>query len=245
MARPETTDFDKEILKQVSINLSRLIRQKGWTKKRLAEESEIKPSTLSGYFGEKYNISPGNLQKLADTLGVTKGDIDPRYNIDGEQIMDFLNYIYKIKPIDLSVGNNTDPDFEPLWFRKSSDLSLAAIRNANSEAIDSVIKNRQSKVAPIKIDSSAIRDIDIDLLQVEAKHSQKALANYINCANELISIISKFTQREEIQQLSVQIEKSLITADIIQREYEELYKSHEGDNCLTQSEGRAANNSNI
>ena len=41
MARPETTDFDREILKQVSINLSKLIRQKGWTKKRLAEESEI------------------------------------------------------------------------------------------------------------------------------------------------------------------------------------------------------------
>lgn len=245
MARPETTDFDKEILKQVSINLSRLIRQKGWTKKRLAEESEIKPSTLSGYFGEKYNISPGNLQKLADTLGVTKGDIDPRYNIDGEQIMDFLNYIYKIKPIDLSVGNNTDLDLEPHWVRKISALSLADIRNANSEAIDSVIKNRQSNVAPIKIDSSAIRDIDIDLLQVEAKHSQKALANYINCANELISIISKFTQREEIQQLSAQIEKSLITADTIQREYEELYKSHEGDNCLTQAGGRAANNSNI
>lgn len=245
MARPETTDFDKEILKQVSINLSRLIRQKGWTKKRLAEESEIKPSTLSGYFGEKYNISPGNLQKLADTLGVAKGDIDPRYNLDGEQIMDFLNYIYKIKPIDLSVGNNTDLDLEPHWVRKISALSLADIRNANSEAIDSVIKNRQSKVAPIKIDSSAIRDIDIDLLQVEAKHSQKALANYINCANELISIISKFTQREEIQQLSAQIEKSLITADTIQREYEELYKSHEGDNCLTQAGGRAANNSNI
>ena len=140
MARPETTDFDKEILKQVSINLSRLIRQKGWTKKRLAEESDIKPSTLSGYFGEKYNISPGNLQKLADTLGVAKGDIDPRYNIDGEQIMDFLNYIYKIKPIDLSVDNNSDPDFEPLWVHKISDLSLAAIRNSNSEAIDSVIK---------------------------------------------------------------------------------------------------------
>ena len=233
MARPETTDFDKEILKQVSINLSRLIRQKGWTKKRLAEESDIKPSTLSGYFGEKYNISPGNLQKLADTLGVAKGDIDPRYNIDGEQIMDFLNYIYKIKPIDLSVDNNSDPDFEPLWVHKISDLSLAAIRNSNSEAIDSVIKNRQSKAAPIKIAPSAIRDIDIDLLQVEAKHSQKALANYINCANELISIISKFTQREKIQQLSAQIEKSLITADTIQREYEEIYKSHGGDNCCT------------
>lgn len=140
MARPETTDFDKEILKQVSINLSRLIRQKGWTKKRLAEESEIKPSTLSGYFGEKYNISPGNLQKLADTLGVTKGDIDPRYNIDGEQIMDFLNYIYKIKPIDLSAGSNTDPDSGQYWFYKNADLSLADIRHSNSEAIDSVIK---------------------------------------------------------------------------------------------------------
>ena len=245
MARPETRDFDKEILKQVSINLSRLIRQKGWTKKRLAEESGIKPSTLSGYFGEKYNISPGNLQKLADTLDVTKGDIDPRYSIDGEQIMDFLNYVCNIKPINISVGNNTEPDFEPYWVNKESVLSLADIRKANSEVIDSVIKNRQSKIAPIKIDSSAIRDIDIDLLQVEAKHSQKALANYINCANELISIISRFTQREEIQRLSAQIEKSLITADAIQKEYEELYKSHEGDNYLIQTEGRAANNSDI
>lgn len=240
MARPETTDFDREILKQVSINLSKLIRQKGWTKKRLAEESGIKPSTLSGYFGEKYNISPGNLQKLADTLDVTKGDIDPRYNIDGEQIMDFLNYVYKIKPINISVGNNAEPDFEQYWFYKNTDPSLAAIRNANSEVLDSVIKNRQSK-----IDSSAIQDIDIELLQVEAKYSQKALTDYINCANELISIISRFTQREEIHRLSAQIEKSLITADAIQKEYEELYKSHEGDNYLIQTEGRAANNSDI
>ena len=245
MARPETTDFDKEILKQVSINLSKLIRQKGWTKKRLAEESGIKPSTLSGYFGEKYNISPGNLQKLADTLDVTKGDIDPRYNIDGGQIMDFLNYVFKVKPINISVGNNAEPDFEPYWVNKESVLSLADIRKANSEAIDSVIKNRQSKIAPIKIDSSAIRDIDIDLLQVEAKHSQKALTNYINCANELISIISRFTQREEIQRLSAQIEKSLIIADAIQKEYEELYKSHKGDNYLIKLEGHAANNSDI
>lgn len=245
MARPETTDFDKEILKQVSINLSRLIRQKGWTKKRLAEESGIKPSTLSGYFGEKYNISPGNLQKLADTLDVTKGDIDPRYNIDGEQIMDFLTHLYKVKPINMTISNNTEPDFEQYWLDNSSVLSLAAIRNANSEAIDNAIKNKQSKVTPVKIDSSTIQDIDIDLLQVEAKHSQKALANYINCANELIGIISKFTQREEIQRLSAQIEKSLITADAIQKEYEELYKSHEGDNWLIQMEGRAANNSDI
>lgn len=106
--------------------------------------------------------------------------------------------------------------------------------------IDNVIKNRQSK-----IDSSAIQDIDTELLQVEAKYSQKALTDYINCANELISIISRFTQREEIQRLSAQIEKSLITADAIQKEYEELYKSHEGDNYLIQTEGRAANNSDI
>lgn len=245
MARPETRDFDKEILKQVSINLSKLIRQKGWTKKRLAEESGIKPSTLSGYFGEKYNISPGNLQKLADTLDVTKADIDPRYNIDGEQIMDFLNYVCKIKPINISVGNNAEPDFEQYWFYKNTDPSLAAIRNANSEAIDNVIKNKQSKVTPVKIDSSTIQDIDIDLLQVEAKHSQKALTKYINCANELISIISRFTQREEIQRLSAQIEKSLITADAIQKEYEELYKSHKGDNYLIKLEGHAANNSDI
>ena len=245
MARPETRDFDKEILKQVSINLSKLIRQKGWTKKRLAEESGIKPSTLSGYFGEKYNISPGNLQKLADTLDVTKADIDPRYNIDGEQIMDFLNYVCKIKPINISVGNNAETDFEPHWVDKRSVLSLADIRKANSEVINNVIKNRQSKVTPVKIDSSTIQDIDIDLLQVEAKHSQKALTKYINCANELISIISRFTQREEIQRLSAQIEKSLITADAIQKEYEELYKSHEGDNYLIKLEGRATNNSDI
>ena len=245
MARPETRDFDKEILKQVSINLSKLIRQKGWTKKRLAEESGIKPSTLSGYFGEKYNISPGNLQKLADTLDVTKADIDPRYNIDGEQIMDFLNYVCKIKPINISVGNNAETDFETHWVDKRSVLSLADIRKANSEVIDNVIKNRQSKVTPVKIDSSTIQDIDIDLLQVEAKHSQKALTNYINYANELISIISRFPQRKEIQRLSAQIEKSLIIADAIQKENEELYKSHEGDNYLIKLEGHAANNSDI
>lgn len=242
MARPETTDFDKEILKQVSINLSRLIRQRGWTKKQLAEESEIKPSTLSGYFGEKYNISPGNLQKLADTLGVSKGDIDPRYNLDGEQIMDFLNYIHKIKPIDLSIVNNAEPDSGQYWFYKNTDLSLADIRHSNSEALKKVIKDKQSKEAPVKSRLSAIQDIDIDLLRIEAKYSQKALTNYINSANELISIISKFTQREEIRQLSSQIENSLITADAIKREYEEFYKETRGSAPLKQTRGSTTNN---
>lgn len=248
MARPETTDFDKEILRQVSINLSRLIRQKGWTKKRLAEESEIKPSTLSGYFGEKYNISPGNLQKLADTLGVTKGDIDPRYNLDGQQIMDFLNHIYKVKPFKRAVGNNTDPDLSQYWFYDYIDPSVVINKRDNDETLPSFLKvlnNRQNEIFPREIKSSAILDIDIDLLQVEAKHAQKTLNNYINCANKLINIISKFAQREEIRLLTAQIEKSLITADTIKKEYEAIYKSHGEDNHLMLSKGSTADNRDI
>lgn len=246
MARPETTDFDKEILKQVSINLYRLIRQKGWTKKRLAEESKIKPSTLSGYFGEKYNISPGNLQKLADTLGVTKGDIDPRYNIDGKQIMNLLNCIYNIEPIEFPVGDNTKPDFKEYWFYDHIDPSATIVNNKDAEAIKNVIKNRHNiDIVPIKINSSTILDIDIDLLRVEAKHSQKALTNYINCANELVNIISKFAQREKIQLLSSQIIESLTTANAIKKEYEELYKSHGLSAQLEQPQGNTTDNINI
>lgn len=91
MARPASTDFDREIRSQVAANLNNLLRKRGWTKSDLSKETEISPSTLSGYFNEKYNITPGNLQRIADVFKVEKGDIDPRYKIKKENTRKFLS----------------------------------------------------------------------------------------------------------------------------------------------------------
>lgn len=101
MARPASTAFDKEIRSQVAANLNILLRRRGWTKADLAKQSQISPSTLSGYFNEKYNITPGNLQILSDIFGVEKGDIDPRYKIDTNGI----NFLVRKRLEDVNVRN--------------------------------------------------------------------------------------------------------------------------------------------
>lgn len=88
MARNKLSPLDKEIRQTISDNLKGLIRSRGMTQADLSEKADIKYSTLSGYFTQKSTPNAGTVEKLADTLGVMKSDIDPRYtSMDASNIM--------------------------------------------------------------------------------------------------------------------------------------------------------------
>lgn len=82
MPRNKLSPLDKEIRQKISDNLKSLIKSKGMTQTDLSDKSGIKYSTLSGYFNKASTPNAGAVQKIADTLGVMKSDIDPRYESD-------------------------------------------------------------------------------------------------------------------------------------------------------------------
>ena len=83
MARSKYTSYEKDIMKTVSNNLKKILASRGMTQVRLAELSDLPTSTVGDYYQGNILISPGNLQKIADALGVAKSDIDT--TLRGEQ----------------------------------------------------------------------------------------------------------------------------------------------------------------
>lgn len=80
MARSRYAEIEQGIIKDISINLKRLLDLKGWTQTDLSDKTNLSTSTISDYVNGKTLISPGNLQKIADALHVLKSDIDSSIN---------------------------------------------------------------------------------------------------------------------------------------------------------------------
>jgi repressor LexA len=81
MPRTELTIIEKAVRKRIAENLKRLT--KGMTQYQLSEKTGIPQSTLSGYFAERSTPDPGRVQTIADALGVSKEEIDPRFSLTG------------------------------------------------------------------------------------------------------------------------------------------------------------------
>ena len=65
-------EIDKNLAKKIlAINLTRYIREKSFTQKRLADDIGMSPQQLSFYCLGKRLPSDDNLQKIADGLGIT------------------------------------------------------------------------------------------------------------------------------------------------------------------------------
>lgn len=79
MPRAKLTAFEKEVRKNIALNLKRLT--KGMKQYQLSEKTGIPTSTLSGYFAERSTPDPANVQIIADALGVSKEEIDPRFSL--------------------------------------------------------------------------------------------------------------------------------------------------------------------
>lgn len=251
MARPASTAFDKEIRSQVAANLNTLLRRKGWTKADLAKQSQISPSTLSGYFNERYNITPGNLQILSDIFGVEKGDIDPRYKINTREIDLLLRKRYG--NINLHNASSKVSDVLNRYNTSSNELTGAASTtdmlrtlsgcelkntavetdefNANQILFTSPNSLANRKVNIIKPDSDLNPEEQLDkfTLQAEANTASILLEKYIETAGQLLSIRNKINPSEDLQHFLTVIEGTITVANGIKREYSEILMKSKRD----------------
>lgn len=77
--RVKKIDRDLPLKREISKNIKRLLKEKGWSQIKLSEISGISKSTLSDYINCKTLINPGNVEKLAKAFNVKKSDIDPTF----------------------------------------------------------------------------------------------------------------------------------------------------------------------
>jgi transcriptional regulator with XRE-family HTH domain len=77
LARKKYTEVERNIIEEVSKNLKRVMFNKGLSQKDVCDRSKLPTSTISDYVNAKTLISMGNLNKIAEALGVTKGEIYP------------------------------------------------------------------------------------------------------------------------------------------------------------------------
>lgn len=64
---------------EISRNIKRLMKERGWTQLKTSEISGISKSTLSDYINCKTLINAGNVEKLSEAFNVNKSDIDPSF----------------------------------------------------------------------------------------------------------------------------------------------------------------------
>ena len=244
MARPASTAFDKEIRSQVAANLNTLLRRKGWTKADLAKQSQISPSTLSGYFNEKYNITPGNLQILSDIFGVEKGDIDPRYKIDTREVHLLLRKRYDnisrrnaasrastfLSKHNCSSNESTGvaSTTDRLRILSGYELKNTAIETDELDAnqilftSENSLANRKANISKPDCDLNPEEQLDKFTLQAEANTASILLEKYIETASQLLSIRNKINPSEDLQHFLTVIEGTITVAEGIQREYSEI-----------------------
>ncbi len=82
MDRGQHTKYEMQLRKSIAANLKALLKERGMTQKRLSELTGIPSSTISDYLRAKSLAVPGNIQKIADALGVHKSAIDPSFGTE-------------------------------------------------------------------------------------------------------------------------------------------------------------------
>ena len=238
MARPASTDFDKEIRSQVAANLNNLLRKRGWTKSDLSKATEISPSTLSGYFNEKYNITPGNLQRIADIFKVEKGDIDPRYKLKKKSTLKFLSGYFdtpnalaetinrRLKYHSLGeVDASSDSSRIPLALQSvrevGDDHNLIFTFPATFNSPNSLAK-RKAIVSKPPAELNLDGQLDKFTLRTEARIASGLLSQYIETASQLLLIPEKIKPSEDLQSFLTVIAGTITVAENINKEYSEI-----------------------
>ncbi|WP_339012546.1 helix-turn-helix transcriptional regulator [Lactococcus garvieae] len=79
MGRGTLTPQEEELKKIISNNIRTKIREEGISQAEFSRRSGIPPTTLSGYVKGITRPNAANLQKISDTFGILKSDIDPSY----------------------------------------------------------------------------------------------------------------------------------------------------------------------
>lgn len=79
MGRGTLTPQEEELKKIISNNIRTKIKEEGISQAEFSRRSGIPPTTLSGYVKGITRPNAANLQKISDTFGILKSDIDPSY----------------------------------------------------------------------------------------------------------------------------------------------------------------------
>ncbi|QYR20836.1 helix-turn-helix domain-containing protein [Paenibacillus sp. sptzw28] len=112
MERGKLTEYELELRKSIGRNLRRLLKENRMTQKQLSEATDIPTSTISDYLNAKSLAVPGNIQKMAIALKVSKEKIDPSFGGSEESAaidlkMQFFEELERDLGIDL-----TDPSVQ-------------------------------------------------------------------------------------------------------------------------------------
>lgn len=220
MARPASTAFDKEIRSQVAANLNTLLRRKGWTKADLAKQSQISPSTLSGYFNERYNITPGNLQILSDIFGVEKGDIDPRYKIDTNGI----NFLVRKRLEDVNMRNASSSVSAALGIRilpsneleKEEVVNLSEVLSKYSRPSNELKNSDSTRLQQLTDATLEIDEYDYNHISFNSPNSLATRKANISRPDSDLNPeeqLDKFTLQAEANTASILLEKYIETAN--------------------------------
>ena len=76
MARSKYSEYERRIIEISALNLRRILHEKGLSQIQLSDLTGIASSTINDYCKGKTLMLPGNLQMIADALGVNKSDIE-------------------------------------------------------------------------------------------------------------------------------------------------------------------------
>jgi repressor LexA len=79
MERGKHTEYEMKLRDTIARNLKKLLIEKRMTQKQLSETTGIPTSTISDYLNSKSLALPGNVQKIAFALKVSKAAIDPSF----------------------------------------------------------------------------------------------------------------------------------------------------------------------
>lgn len=77
LARKKFTEYEIGLMKEISVNLKKILLLKDITQLEMSERTGIASSTISDYVNGRTLMSMGNLQLISDTLKIAKSDIFP------------------------------------------------------------------------------------------------------------------------------------------------------------------------
>lgn len=76
LVRRRITEYEKDIMKDIAVNLKNILKQKGLSQKDLSELAEMSTSAVSDYVNAKTLMAPSILQMVASALKVKASDIN-------------------------------------------------------------------------------------------------------------------------------------------------------------------------
>lgn len=122
MERGKHTEYELMLRKSIGGNLKQLIKEKHMTQKRLSDLTGIATSTLSDYFNGNSLAIPGNVEKMARALGVSKDKIDPSFG-DADEPLILDPKMQFLEELERELGVNlADPNIQKMLKRAAKVL---------------------------------------------------------------------------------------------------------------------------